>query len=140
MTKSKLILESCLSSYLFFFLVNSFIYDPNGRFYSGTINRAESGKPCQPWRTLSIALYFNYTGSQFADQFIPGAVCRNPIIVTIHKTSPWCFTNVTTLKEEKCYLLKGGNFHCKSLFKIFLVFIFPFFRLFDSNNFAKDVR
>ncbi|VDI62054.1 Hypothetical predicted protein, partial [Mytilus galloprovincialis] len=108
-------------------LFNPFIYDPLGKLYTGTINSTESRKPCKPWTTSIFKQFFNYTGGQFADKSIPGAVCRNPNISAKNKTSPWCFTNINTLKEEKCYLSEGecpdGRFgpncvdecHCQNL-------------------------
>ncbi|CAC5399120.1 Receptor-type tyrosine-protein phosphatase T,Tyrosine-protein phosphatase non-receptor type 22,Receptor-type tyrosine-protein phosphatase kappa,Receptor-type tyrosine-protein phosphatase F,Tyrosine-protein phosphatase 99A,Tyrosine-protein phosphatase Lar,Receptor-type tyrosine-protein phosphatase alpha,Receptor-type tyrosine-protein phosphatase epsilon,Receptor-type tyrosine-protein phosphatase gamma,Receptor-type tyrosine-protein phosphatase N2,Receptor-type tyrosine-protein phosphatase U,Receptor-type ty len=91
------------------------------------MNRTESGKACQSWTTSIFKKFFNYTGRQFADRFIPGAVCRNPDISSKNKTSPWCFTDINTLKDEKCYLSEGdcpdGRFspnclkecHCQNL-------------------------
>ncbi|XP_071120808.1 receptor-type tyrosine-protein phosphatase epsilon-like [Mytilus edulis] len=108
-------------------LLNPFIYDPLGKLYTGTMNSTESGQQCKPWTTSIFKQFFNYTGGQFADKSIPGAVCRNPNIPAKNKTSPWCFTNINTLKEEKCYLSEGecpnGRFspncvdecHCQNL-------------------------
>lgn len=100
------------------------------------MNSTESGKPCKPWSTSILKLFFNYTGSQFADKFIPGAVCRNPNIVAKNKTSPWCFIDIDTFREERCYLSEGGNVRCKSLYQIFLVFIKTLFGLLHSVYFA----
>lgn len=73
------------------------------------MNSTESGKQCKPWTTSIFKQFFNYTGGQFADKSIPGAVCRNPNIPAKNKTSPWCFTDTNTFKEEKCYLSEGGK-------------------------------
>lgn len=134
------IYESYLICIFILLLVSPFIYDPHGRLYTGTMNSTESGKPCQPWSTSIFKQFFNYTGSQFADKFIPGAVCRNLYIPSKNKTSPWCFTNIHTLNEEKCSLSEGGNVRCKSFFTIFLVLIWTLLRLFGSVNLAKNVR
>ncbi|CAC5383261.1 unnamed protein product [Mytilus coruscus] len=45
---------------------NSFIYDPHGRLYTGTMYRTESGKPCQQWKTSIFKNMFNYTGKCIA--------------------------------------------------------------------------
>lgn len=101
----------CKLIYIFFILANPFIYDPLGKYYTGTINRTESSTICQSWDNKVIKRFFKLNGSQFADGVIPGAVCRNPDISAKNKSSPWCIINVDSLQEESCFLTES----CKSL-------------------------
>ena len=96
---------------IFFILANPFIYDPLGKYYTGTINKTETFTKCQSWNTTVIKIFFKLKGSQFADGIIPGAVCRNPDISAKNKSSPWCIINVNSLQEESCFLTES----CKSL-------------------------
>ncbi|XP_062609607.1 scavenger receptor class F member 1-like, partial [Saccostrea cucullata] len=77
-------------------LLSVFRYSVDAYGYQGSTDRTADGEKCVTWNnTLLIAMY-GVKSSDFPDEAIPGAVCRNPKnpkLRGLEGRGPWCFIN-----------------------------------------------
>lgn len=69
----------------------------NGRDYTGTVSRTESGKTCQRWDSNSPHMHGNHPDAR-PDLNLEGNYCRNPD----GDIRPWCYTTDPSTRWEYC--------------------------------------
>uniref|UniRef100_A0A8C6XXS7 Kringle domain-containing protein n=1 Tax=Naja naja TaxID=35670 RepID=A0A8C6XXS7_NAJNA len=88
-------------------------YYDNGSSYRGTTAVTTTGKKCQTWISMRIAIlivfsfvFVSYTPSAYPNNLISN-YCRNPD----GEPRPWCFTSLLTKRWEFCNIPRCGKYH-----------------------------
>ncbi|XP_062576790.1 multiple epidermal growth factor-like domains protein 6 isoform X4 [Saccostrea cucullata] len=85
-------------------LLSAFRYSVEAHGYQGSTDRTADGEKCVMWNNTVFVVMYGLKSSDFPDQAIPGAFCRNPLNLIfrgLEGRGPWCFTNF--MEKTKFY-------------------------------------